>query len=144
MAPKKGWVEVTIGIIQDGTLHHKGTLHALSPSLTVAEGEVLSVEEKFQGGTGVNMTPPPEQYVKPAVLARVKKSAEKVAEVLNIEGYCRMDAFIQIDTGDLILIEVNTLPALTPSTVLYHQSLAEKKPMYPLELLEKIVENKAY
>lgn len=136
---KKGWVEVTIGIIQDGK-----NLHALSPSLTVAEGEVLSVEEKFQGGTGVNMTPPPEQYVKPAVLARVKKSAEKVAEVLNIEGYCRMDAFIHIDTGDIILIEVNTLPALTPSTVLFHQGLAEKKPVYPLELLEKIVENKAY
>lgn len=136
---KKGWVEVTIGVVQDGK-----TLHALSPSLTVAEGEVLSVEEKFQGGTGVNMTPPPEQHVKPAVLARVKKSAEKVAEVLGIEGYCRMDAFIHIDTGDIILIEVNTLPALTPSTVLFHQGLAEKKPVYPLELLEKIVENKGY
>jgi D-alanine-D-alanine ligase-like ATP-grasp enzyme len=136
---KKGWVEVTIGVIQDGK-----SLHALSPSLTVAEGEVLSVEEKFQGGTGVNMTPPPEKFVKPAVLARVKKSAEKVAMTLGIEGYCRMDAFIHIDTGELILIEVNTLPALTPSTVLYHQGLAEKKPIYPLELLEKIVENKGY
>ena len=134
---KKGWVEVTIGVIQEGQ-----KLHALSPSLTVAEGEVLSVEEKFQGGTGVNLTPPPEKYVKPVVLARVKKSAEKVATKLGIEGYCRMDAFIHIDTGDLILIEVNTLPALTPSTVLYHQGLAEKKPIYPLELLEKIIENK--
>lgn len=136
---KKGWVEVTIAIIQDGE-----NLHALSPSLTVAEGEVLSVEEKFQGGTGVNLTPPPERYVKLAILAHVKKSAERIARILNVEGYCRMDAFIQIDTGDLILIEVNTLPALTPSTVLYHQGLAEKKPMYPLELLEKIVENKDY
>lgn len=136
---KKGWVEVTIGVIQEGE-----KLHALSPSLTVAEGAVLSVEEKFQGGTGINMTPPPEKYVSREVLTKVKKSAEKVAERLGIEGYCRMDAFIQIDTGDLILIEVNTLPALTPSTVLYHQALAEKKPIYPLELLEKIVENKRY
>ncbi len=136
---KKGWVEVTVGVLQDGK-----KLHALSPSLTVAEGEVLSVEEKFQGGTGVNMTPPPEKYVKPKVLARVKKSIERVGEVLGIEGYSRLDAFIQIDTGDLILIEVNTLPALTPSTVLFHQGLAEAKPMYPLELLEKIIENKGY
>ena len=136
---KKGWVEVTVGLIQEGD-----KLHALSPSLTVAEGEVLSVEEKFQGGTGVNLTPPPEKYVKPAVLARVKKSIEKVGEVLGIEGYSRLDAFIQIDTGDLILIEVNTLPGLTPSTVIYHQGLAEPKPLYPLELLEKIIENKGY
>lgn len=136
---KKGWVEVTVGVIQEGN-----KLHALSPSLTVAEGEVLSVEEKFQGGTGVNMTPPPENYVSEKVLARVKKSIERVGEVLGITGYCRMDAFVQIDTGDIILIEVNTLPALTPSTVLYHQGLAEKKPVYPLELLEKIVENKGY
>lgn len=136
---KKGWVEVTVGVIQEGK-----KIHALSPSLTVAEGEVLSVEEKFQGGTGVNMTPPPEKFVKPAVLARVKKSIERVGEVLGIEGYSRLDAFIQVDTGDIILIEVNTLPALTPSTVLFHQGLAEKKPVYPLELLEKIVENKGY
>ncbi len=136
---KKGWVEVTVGVLQDGK-----NLHALSPSLTVAEGEVLSVEEKFQGGTGVNMTPPPEKYVPKKILARVKKSIERVGEVLGIEGYSRLDAFIQVDTGDLILIEVNTLPALTPSTVLFHQGLAEHKPLYPLELLEKIIENKGY
>ncbi len=136
---KKGWVEVTVGVIQEGK-----KMHALSPSLTVAEGEVLTVEEKFQGGTGVNMTPPPEEYVKPVVLARVKKSMERVAEVLGLEGYSRLDAFIQIDTGDLILIEVNTLPGLTPSTVLFHQGLAEAKPIAPLELLEKLVENKGY
>lgn len=136
---KAGWVELTIGLLQEGR-----RMKALSPSLTVAEGEVLSVEEKFQGGTGVNMTPPPEKYVKPAVLARVKRSVERVGEILGIEGYSRMDAFIQIDTGDMIVIEVNTLPALTPSTVLYHQGLAEKPAIYPVEFLEKIVENKGY
>ncbi len=136
---KKGWVEVTVGLLQLGK-----NLHALSPSLTVAEGEVLSLEEKFQGGTGVNLTPPPEKFVKPKILNRVKKSIERVGEVLGIEGYSRLDAFIQIDTGDLILIEVNTLPGLTPSTVLFHQGLAEPEPLSPLALLEKIVENKGY
>lgn len=137
--PKKGWVEVTVGVIQKGK-----KMHALNPSLTVAEGEVLSVEEKFQGGTGINMTPPPEKYVKPSVLARAKKAVEIIAEKLGIEGYCRVDAFLNIDTGDLILIEVNTLPALTPSTVLFHQALAEKRPMYPKQLLEKLIQNKGY
>lgn len=136
---KKGWVEVTVGVLEVD-----GKLHALSPSLTVAEGEVLSVEEKFQGGTGVNMTPPPEKFVSKVVLKKVKHSVEKVAERLGISGYARIDTFMQIDTGDIIVLEANTTPALTPSTVLFHQGLAEPKPIQPLELLEKIVENKGY
>jgi len=136
---KKGWVEVTTGVLEVD-----GMLHAFSPSLTVAEGEVLTVEEKFQGGTGVNLTPPPVDFVSAAVLGRVKKSAEIVAERVGIEGYCRIDMFMNVDTGDIIVIEVNTTPALTPSTVLYHQALAEKLPMFPTELLEKLIENKNY
>lgn len=136
---KSGFVEVTVAVLQDGK-----SLKALNPSMTVAEGAVLSVEEKFQGGTGINITPPSEEIVKPKILERVKKSIEKVAEKLGLEGYARLDAFINVETGDVIIIEVNTLPALTPSTVLYHQGLAEKEPMYPLELLEKLIENKGY
>lgn len=136
---KKGWIEVTVGVLEEA-----GKLRALSPSLTVAEGEVLSVEEKFQGGTGVNMTPPPPMLVKPETLLKVKRRIEKVAERLGIAGYARIDTFMHVDTGELIVLEANTMPALTPSTVLFHQGLAEPKPMYPLELLEKIVENKGY
>lgn len=134
-----GLVEVTIGILEG-----KDGLKAFNPSLTVAEGEVLSVEEKFQGGTGVNMTPPPEAFVKPSIVEKAKHRAKLVAEKLGIQGYCRIDAFLYIKTGEIIVIEVNTLPALTPSTVLYHQGLSEKQPIYPLQLLERIVENKEY
>jgi D-alanine--D-alanine ligase len=136
---KHGWVEVTTGVLEK-----EGKYHAFAPSLTVAEGEVLSVEEKFQGGTGVNMTPPPEEYVSEEVLKKVKGSAERVAERVGIEGYCRIDMFMHIDTGEVVVIEVNTTPALTPSTVLYHQALVEKQPMNPMQLLEKLIENKGY
>ncbi len=136
---KKGWIEVTVGVLEE-----KGEFHALSPSLTVAEGEVLSVEEKFQGGTGVNMTPPPQSLVKAEVLDKVKKRIEEVARCLGIEGYCRIDTFMHVDTGEIIVLEANTMPALTPSTVLFHQALAEPKPLWPLDLLEKFIENKGY
>lgn len=136
---KGGWIEVTVGVITEN-----GRPHAFNPSLTVAEGEVLSVEEKFQGGTGINMTPPPEKFVKARALARAKKIIEKIAETLGIEGYSRIDAFLNIKNGDIILIEVNTLPGLTPSTVLFHQALAEEKPIYPVQLLETLIENKGY
>ena len=136
---KDGWIEVTVGVLEE-----KGNVRALSPSLTVAEGAVLSVEEKFQGGTGINITPPSEELVSPAILKKVKKSTEIVAEKLGLGGYARVDMFMHVDNGDVIVIEANTTPALTPSTVLFHQGLAEKKPIYPTELLEKLIENKGY
>lgn len=136
---KSGFVEITIGVIE-----RAGKLNALCPSITIAEGEVLSVEEKFQGGTGVNLTPPPPSVIKPPVVATVRERIEKLAHELGIEGYSRIDAFVHIRTGELLIIEVNTLPGLTPSTVLYHQALAENPPIYPRELLEMLIKNKGY
>lgn len=136
---RDGWIEVTIGILEIN-----GKLRALNPSLTVAEGEVLSVEEKFQGGTGINITPPPSNIVKPRVVMKTCKLAEKLAGKIGINGYARIDAFMNVTTGALTIIEVNTLPALTPSTVLYHQALAENPKIFPLELLETIIKNAGY
>ena len=49
---KSRWVEVTVGVVGPA-----GRMRALSPSVTVREsGDVLSLEEKFQGGTGVILT----------------------------------------------------------------------------------------
>ena len=90
------------------------------------------------------MTPPPEEYVSEAVVKRVKKHAERVAKRVGIEGYCRVDMFMHIRTGDIVVIEVNTTPALTPSTVLYHQALSEKRPLYPTQLMELLIENKGF
>ncbi|KAB1224539.1 D-alanine--D-alanine ligase [Morella rubra] len=54
------WVEVTVGVIGK-----YGSIHSLSPSVTVKEsGDILSLEEKFQGGTGINLTPPPMSIIR--------------------------------------------------------------------------------
>jgi D-alanine-D-alanine ligase-like ATP-grasp enzyme len=134
-----GFVEVTIGLLED-----KGKMRAFNPSITISEGEVLSLEEKFQGGTGINLTPPPKEIIKPKIVLRAKKLAERIALKIGLKGYARLDAFMNIITGALVIIEVNTLPGLTPSTVLYHQALAENPQIFPLELLEKIIKNAGY
>ena len=138
-ARRDGWIEVTIGILEIN-----GKLHSFYPSLTIAEGEVLSVEEKFQGGTGINITPPPASIVKPKTVQRTRRLIEDLTTKIGIRGYARVDAFMNVTTGALIVIEVNTLPALTPSTVFYHQALAENPPIFPLELLEIIIKNAGY
>ena len=131
-----GWIEVTVGVLEN-----KGKIHSLSPTLTVAETSVLSVEEKFQGGTGINITPPPETILSKKNLVGVKKRIEAVAKRLKISGYARIDAFVERKSGNIIVIEANTLPALTPSTVLFHQALAENPSIMPMQLLEKIIES---
>ena len=129
-----GWVEMTVGVVE-----HQGKLHVLNPSITIAEGEVLSLEEKFQGGTGINITPPPASLIAKDKLDRVKATVEKVAKAIGLTGYCRIDIFVELSTGQVSVIEVNSLPGLTPSTVLYHQALAENPPLYPKAFLESLI-----
>lgn len=133
--PKTGWIELTAGVLEQD-----GKYHALNPSITIAEGAVLSLEEKFQGGTGVNITPPPVEIVPAALLDQTKKMVEKAAKALGIGNYARIDIFLNVKSGKVIVIEANSLPGLTPSTVIFHQALAEMPAMVPLAFLEKIVQ----
>lgn len=130
------WLEITTGL-----LGPKGAMKALTPSITVAAATILSLEEKFQGGTGVNITPPPSEYVTPEILNAARRRIELVAQRLGISGFGRIDAFLNANTGEIIVIEANTIPGLTPSTVIYHQALAEPAPLHPQAFLEAILEH---
>ncbi|CAI5928973.1 unnamed protein product, partial [Closterium sp. NIES-64] len=128
---KRRWVEVTVGVVG-----HRGRMRALAPSVTVKEaGDVLTLEEKFQGGTGINLTPPPTSIISASAQEAGRRRIEMVANALNIDGFARIDAFMHADTGEyqsmrplfcgwheqVIVIEANTVPGMTPSTVLMHQ-----------------------
>ncbi|URE41479.1 D-ala D-ala ligase N-terminus, partial [Musa troglodytarum] len=115
-----GWVEVTVGVM--GT---RGEMHSLSPSITVKEtGDILSLEEKFQGGTGINLTPPPAAIISDEALQRCKQRIEIIANTLGLEGFSRIDAFMNVQSGEVLVIEVNTIPGMTPSTALIHQYIS--------------------
>jgi len=121
------WVEITVGVIGK-----RGSMRSLMPSVTVKEsGDILSLEEKFQGGTGINLTPPPLSIMSTDALMRCKERIELIANTLELEGFSRIDAFVNVDSGEVLVIEVNTVPGMTPSTVLIHQALAEEPPVYP-------------
>ncbi len=130
-----GWIEITVGV-----LGARGALKALKPSITVSSAEILSLEEKFQGGTGVNITPPPEPWVKPETWKRAQTNIQFVANTLGINGFGRIDAFMHRSSGNVLIIEANSIPGLTPSTVIYHQALAEDTPLTPTRFLETILE----
>ncbi|KAM3737847.1 hypothetical protein ACB098_09G087300 [Castanea mollissima] len=130
------WVEITVGVIGK-----RGSMHSLSPSITVKEtGDILSLEEKFQGGTGINLTPPPLSIISKEALERCKEYIELIANTLQLEGFSRIDAFVNVDSGEVLIIEVNTVPGMTPSTVLIHQALSEQPPMYPHQFFRMLLD----
>ncbi|CAN6206535.1 unnamed protein product [Urochloa humidicola] len=130
------WLEITVGVVGK-----HGEMHSLNPSITVKEsGDILSLEEKFQGGTGINLTPPPATIMSEEALQRCKKSIEVMANSLGLEGFSRIDAFVNVRSGEVLLIEVNTVPGMTPSTVLVHQALAEEPPVYPHKFFRTLLD----
>jgi D-alanine--D-alanine ligase len=133
--PVDGWLELTVGVMEG-----ESGLQALSPSITLASGGVLSLEEKFQGGTGVNLTPAPAEIISLEQTQLIRERVALTAQSLKIRNYSRLDIFFNCFTSEIILIEANTLPGMTASTVIYHQALAETPPMRPLEFIERIID----
>lgn len=141
------FLEVTGGMItryDDGNNENQPRYEVFEPSETLASGEILSIEEKFLAGEGQNITPA-RFSTDPArnkyVSERVRDELKRVAELLNVEGYCRIDAFVRIfDSGkvETIIIEINSLPGMTPATVIFHQAAIAS--MKPYEFIDQIIE----
>ena len=122
------FLEVTGGLVTHVNEHGEIIYEMFEPSESLAESEILSLEEKFLAGQGQNITP--ARYSKNAteqqrISKEVRNTLEKVAKALDVTGYCRIDAFVRImDDGrvDTIIIEINSLPGMTPATCIYHQA----------------------
>ncbi len=107
-------IEVTCGVIgNDDPI-------ALTPSETIPTTDVLSLEDKFLYGQGENKTP---ARVSDEMLQKIKDAAVGTFRALDLKGYARIDMFVRKD-GRVAVLEPNTLPGMTPSTVLFHQAAA--------------------
>ena len=137
------FLEVTGGMLTH-TKNGVRQYEVFEPSETLASGEVLSLEEKFLAGEGQNITP--ARFSKNAenqqlISAQVRAELEKVARILNVEGYCRIDAFVRIfddQRAETIIIEINSLPGMTPATCIFHQSAING--YKPYQFIDKILE----
>jgi len=139
----KHFLEVTGGML---THYKKGKLQyeMFEPSETLAEGEILSLEEKFLAGQGQNITP--SRFSKNAkaqqeISKKVQDELKKTAKVLNVEGYCRIDAFVKIfdkNRVEVVIIEINSLPGMTPATAIFHQCALNG--YKPYEFIDKIID----
>ena len=124
----KHFLEITGGLLTRHDKNGKRVYEVFEPSETLAGGEVLSLEEKFLAGEGQNITPArfaPDKAAQQKISAQVKAVLQRTAELLDVEGYARIDAFVRIfddNRAETIIIEVNSLPGMTPATCIFHQA----------------------
>ena len=138
------FMEITGGLLthydESGNIQYE----IFEPSEALATEGVLSLEEKFLAGEGQNITPArfgngPEEYQ--VIAGQVKAAFEKAARILDIKGYARIDAFVRVydnNRAETVIIEVNSLPGMTPATVIFHQ--AALNGYKPYDFIDKILE----
>lgn len=126
--------ELTIGVLGNDKPY------ALPPSQAVAADGILSLVEKFLPGAGQNITP----ALLPADALKVAQETVVAAYTLaGCSGYARIDCFYQDATQSptgsprTVVLEINSLPALTPATCLFHQ--AAEIGLKPMDLIDTII-----
>ena len=138
------FLEVTGGLLtsydEDGLLD----IEVFEASEALANGEVLSLEEKFLAGEGQNITPARydvDAVERQRISNEVKAVLRRVAEVLDIQGYARIDAFVRVRQEgevEVLIIEVNSLPGMTPATCIFHQTALAG--YTPYQFIDRILE----
>lgn len=128
-------MELTVGVIGNEKPQ------ALPPSQAIAVKGILSIEEKFLPGQGENQTPAP---LSADAISFVQRTIEQVFATVGCKGYARIDCFYQSaeqsPTGNerLIILEINTLPGLTPATCIFHQ--AAELNISPAQFIDMIIQ----
>lgn len=97
--------EMTIGVLG-------GTAQAIVE--IVPEGGVYDFTRKYRGGSTQYLFPAP---LPPALAAEIATSAERVCAACGCRDFARVD-FILDESGRAFFLEVNTLPGLTPTSLL--------------------------
>lgn len=95
--------------------------------------EYLTLLDKFLPGGAEMITP---ARLNEEITKKVKETAIKVCQLLNLIGYPRIDMFVK--NGEVIVLEPNTLPGVTPSTMVFHQ--AAEIGMSAENFLDKIIQ----
>ncbi len=75
---------------------------------------------KYQAGATVEICPSP---IDPAIEAELRRVAVKVHGLLGLKTYSRSD-YIVDENGDVYFLEINTLPGMTPTSLMPQEAAA--------------------
>ena len=69
----------------------------------------------------IAMAPPPEDFLARDIVTNAKQWMTMVADRLGIAGAAQMDVFVHADKGEIIVIDVHTVPDLASDSLLLQQ-----------------------
>ncbi|KXZ44478.1 hypothetical protein GPECTOR_67g318 [Gonium pectorale] len=83
------------------------------------------------------VVPPPPDVIPAAALQAACKRCEAVADRLGLRGLVQVEAFVAVDSGDLVVYDINAAPDLGPDSPIYRQAAAAG--LLPSELLRELI-----
>ncbi len=108
--------EVAAGVIED----EKGKLIALPPTqLIPLTAEFFDYNAKYIKGATDEITPP---NLPVGLVSKIQQTAIKAHRLMNCSGYSRTDMIIKEES--IYIIEINTLPGMTETSMLPQQVAA--------------------
>lgn len=103
--------EVQVGILEDCAL----------PSIEIIpKADFYDYENKYQPGAAVEVCP---AEIPAEVEERLRRAALRVYETLGLSVYSRADFILDSD-GEIWFLEINTLPGMTPTSLLPQEAAA--------------------
>lgn len=118
--------ELTVGVM-DG--------EAMPVIEVVPNNGFYSYKSKYQAGAALEICP---AQIGARMRQRVQRLAERVARALMIDAYCRVDFLWEPDSDEIYCLEANTLPGMTPTSLI--PQMAAAMDMDYGRLCEKIIE----
>ena len=118
--------ELTVGVM-DG--------HAMAVIEIIPKTGFYDYKNKYQAGLTEEICPAP---ISAEDTERVQRLAEHVYEALHLDAYGRVDFLMDKTDGELYCLEANTLPGMTPTSLIPQMAAAEG--MDYGELCERIIE----
>ena len=103
--------EIQVGILED---------RALPPIEIIPKQGFYDYENKYQPGAALEVCP---AELTPAETDRVQQAALEVYRALGLSVYSRAD-FILASDGEVWFLEINTLPGMTPTSLLPQEAAA--------------------
>jgi D-alanine--D-alanine ligase len=120
----KGGKEVTCSVFED----EEGAARALSPTLILPQAAGwYDFRSKYAPSGSVHQCPPPFGA---ALIERIQVAAVKAHTVLGCRDLSRVDFVVEDSSGEITVLEVNTLPGMT-ATSLFPEAAAVSGISFP-------------
>ncbi|KAF8072596.1 hypothetical protein HT031_000256 [Scenedesmus sp. PABB004] len=117
------WVEVCVGLL--GEL---GSMSALTPTMVA----------RSPNGARHQLTPPPAHIVPPSAVEAVQGFAVALADGLGLRSAAAVEGFVNVDSGELVVMGVQPCPDLTDGSPFLQQALLEEPPLLPHQLFRQL------